>query len=462
MKTFQLYIAVFLLSFSTAFAQEKETPPEGGEPKNYNLPAKEIVTLDNGLKLVMIKYGSIPKATVQFTVKTGNINENEDQVWLADLLADLMQEGSTTKSATDIADQMAAMGGDLSISVGNHTSSLTSSVLYEFAPDAVELMADVLRNPLWPEESLDRLKNDMKRDLAVRVSRPRSQAFRDFMATMYPDHAYGRVYPTEEMVDSFTTEDIKDFYESNFGARRTTVYVVGNFNRDMVVDAVQNSMAEWREGEDSNYPVAEAVTAGGTKIIDRPGAPQSSIYFGLPVADPSSPDYIDLDVTNSVLGGSFASRITSNIREDKGYSYSPYSTLSEYYKSGLWYEVADVSTEHTGASLEEIKKEIALLQSEAPSQEELDGVINYESGIFVLQNSSRGGIINQLVFLDIHDLPDSFLENKVQNFYGVTPAKVSEMTRKYIRPEEMTLIIVGDKEKIESQIQETLDKPLKQ
>lgn len=462
MKRISIYTLALFIGLISLNAQEKETPPEGGTPKNFSLPEKEVVEFDNGLQLVMVPYGSIPKATIRVNVKTGNINEEADQVWLSDLLADLMQEGSTTKTARQIADEMAGMGGNLDINVGVHTSSLATSVLYEFAPDAVELMADVLKNPSWPEESLDRLKSDMKRDLSVRVSRPRAQAYREFMAAIYPDHPYGRIYPTEELIDSYSVEDIKGFYDTNFGAKRTTVYVAGNFDKEAVAQAVESALGDWREGSVSNYPLANAVTASGTKIIDRPGAPQSTIYFGLPVADPSNPDYIALDITNSILGGSFASRITSNIREDKGYTYSPRSVLTENYKSGVWYQMADVTTVHTGASMDEIRKEIATLQNEAPGQSELDGIIKYESGIYVLQNSTPAGIIRQLVFLDVHDLDESFLENKVDSFYAVTPEKVQEMTRKYIKPENMMLIVVGDKAIIESQLEETIDKPLKQ
>jgi len=462
MKKVIIYLVVFTFSISLITAQEKEEPPKGGEPKGFNLPSKEVIEFDNGLTLVMIPYGSIPKATIRFSIKTGNINEKEGQVWLSDLLADLLEEGSTSKTAKQIADEMAGMGGNLNIGVGVHTSSISSSVLYEFAPKAIEVMADVLKNPKWPVEELERLKSDMKRDLSVRLSRPQSQAYRDFYATLYPNHAYGRVYPTDMQIDSYSVEDIKQFYQDNFGALRTTIYVVGNFDQDNVKNAVEKSMSDWRKGTASSYAIAEAVTSNEVKIIDRPGAPQSTIYYGLPVADPSNVDFIALDVTNSMLGGSFASRITSNIREDKGYTYSPRSVLDSKYKSGVWYEVADVTTEHTGAALAEIQKEIKKLQNEPPSRKELDGIINYASGIYVLQNSTPNGIIGQLIFLDTHDLDESFLKNKVKNMHAVTPEKVREMTKKYIRPENMILIVVGDKIKIESQIQETILKPLKQ
>lgn len=299
----------------------------------------------------------------------------------------------------------------------------------------------------------------MNRNLSVNLSRPGTQARKEFFAEIYPDHPYGRQYPTAELVNSYDIGDVKDFYEENFGAQRATVYVVGKFDAEEVKAAVEEKLSTWRKGAAANYPVASPQSTGTVKIIDRPGAPQSTILYGLPVADPSNPDYIPLDVMNSLLGGSFGSRITSNIREDKGYTYSPSSALVANYKTGLWYENADVTTEFTGASIEEINKEIRRLQNEPPSQEELQGIKNYESGIYVLQNSTPGGIISQLNFLDVHNLPESFLVDQVKNINAVTPAQVQAMARKYIQPEKMTLIVVGDKEKIKDQVNETMKTP---
>ncbi len=441
-----------------ANAQDKQTPPEGGEPKGFTLPEKEVVNYDNGLKLVLVPYGSIPKATINFTLKTGNINEAEDEVWLADLLADLMEEGTTL--GYPVKDTLAGMGGNLNIGVGTHTTTLNTNVLSEFAPEAVKVLSDVLVHPKLPETELERLKKDMNRNITVSLSRPGAQARKEFFAEIYPNHPYGRLYPTTEMVNSYSLDNVKSFYDKNFGAQRTTVYVVGQFDSEAVKEAVQNKLSNWKKGPEANYPTANPQSKGVVKIIDRPGAPQSTIYYGLPVADPSSEDYIALDVTNSLLGGSFGSRITSNIREDKGYTYSPGSALYTNYKTGLWFENADVTTEFTGSALDEIKKEIVRLQNEAPGKEELQGIQNYESGIYVLQNSTPGGIISQLNFLDVHDLPESFLINKVEKINAVTPEQVQEMAKKYIQPEEMTLIVVGDKEKIKDQVTETIDQPV--
>lgn len=456
MKTVILYMMSVCFVW-TISAQDKELPPQGGEPRAFNLPKKQLVKLDNGIELVMVPYGAIPKATISMRVKTGNIHENDNQVWLSDLLADLMEQGSRSMDAKQISDKMASMGGNLNVSVSSHSTTLSTSVLSEFSADAIKTMAEVLRYPQWPQSELARLKNDMKRNLAVRLSRPGAQASKAFYKSIYPDHPYGNIYPTDSMISAYTLDDITEFYKNNFGAKRTVVYVVGKFDAAKVEEAFRSSFESWETGPEVYYPEAQAHTEHLVQIIDRPNAPQSTIIYGLPTIDPSHEDYLALDITNSLLGGSFGSRITSNIREDKGYTYSPYSNLQSNYKSGVWYESADVTTKYTGASLEEIRKEIFRLQDSLPSKEELDGIKNYQAGVFVLQNSSPGGIIGQLSFLDMHSLPESWLENKVDNMMSVTPEQVSEMTKKYIRPKDMTVIIVGDKEKVKMQVEETFE-----
>jgi zinc protease len=172
------------------------------------------------------------------------------------------------------------------------------------------------------------------------------------------------------------------------------------------------------------------------------------------VADPTSPDNVRLIVSNSLLGGSFASRITANIREQKGYTYSPRSQISSRYHDAYWVEVADVTTKDTGASLKEIFGEIARLQKEAPGVDELKGIQSYLSGIFVIQNSTRQALIGQLRFVDLQGLGEDYLKTYVQKVNAVTPDEVSATTARYIKPELMTIVVVGDKAKIAEQLTE--------
>lgn len=460
MKTsIYLLIIAFLICFSS-IGQTKEQPPKGGEPRDFHLPQKEVVNFDNGLKLVLVPYSSIPKVSISISVKTGNINENKDEVWLADLLAKLMEEGPAENYS--VKDKLAGMGGSLSINVGPLSTSLNTDILSEFAPEALGVLADVLVNPKLPESELERLKNNMKRNLTVSLSRPGTQARKEFYAETYPDHPYGRLYPTEKQVDNYAIADVKSFYQTNFGAQRTTVYVVGNFNAEQIKTIAKEKLSSWKKGPEISYPIAHPQSTGTVKVIDRPGAPQSTIMLGLPVyVEPSNNDYIPLNVMNSLLGGSFGSRITSNIRENKGYTYSPRSSFVTQYKTGLWVENADVTTEFTGPSIDEIKKEIVRLQNEAPTESELQGIQNYEAGVFVLMNSIPEGIIDQLDFLEIHRLPESFLENQVKNINAVNPQQIQEVAKKYLPVEKMTLVVVGDKDKIKDQVKETLSRPQK-
>jgi predicted Zn-dependent peptidase len=244
---------------------------------------------------------------------------------------------------------------------------------------------------------------------------------------------------------------VKGFYEKNFGARRTVVYVVGKFDQAAVEKAISDSFSAWKEGPEVNYPPATASKSSEIATIDRPGAPQTTIMLGIPTLLPKSPDYVALQVTNSLLGGSFASRITTNIREDKGYTYSPHSSIQDRKNTSLWVEEADVTSEQTGASLQEIAKEVKRLQNEAPPKQELEGIQNYMAGIFVLQNSTPAGIISQLNFIDKHELDDSYLTNRVKNIYAVTPEKVSQITKENFKYEDMTLVMVGDKKLLDKQ-----------
>jgi predicted Zn-dependent peptidase len=180
---------------------------------------------------------------------------------------------------------------------------------------------------------------------------------------------------------------------------------------------------------------------------------QSTLYVGMPVsADPSSADYVKLLVTNMLLGGSFMSRITSNIREQKGYTYSPSSSVSTRRHDAYWAETADVTTKDTGASLKEIFGEISRLQKEPPSAEELKGIQRYAAGIFVLQNSSRRGIVSQLRFVDLNGLPDDYLSTYVQRVYAVTPQDVQEMAAKYIQDGRAAIVVVGDLKVVKDQV----------
>jgi len=324
--------------------------------------------------------------------------------------------------------------------------------LQEFTPDAVKLLADVAQHPRLPESELERLKNDSLRQIALAKSEPRTMALVRFRKILYGDHPYGRVVPSEDEIKKLTLQDVKDFYHGNFGAQRAHLYVAGIFDAAAVKKAIEESFGEWEKGPArlENLPVMKPQHV--LDVTDRPGAPQSTLIVGLPVPPATSPHTVPLLVTNSLLGGSFNSRITANIRENKGYTYSPRSEISRRYHDAYWAENADVTTQFTGPSLKEIFGEITRMQNEPVTPLELKGIQNYLSGVFIIQNSSRGALIGQLQYVDFQGLGENYLKTYVAKVNAVTPADVQKMTADYIKPEEMTIVVVGDKAKIADQL----------
>jgi len=446
-----LAITGSILGIAPAVAQ-KQTPPEGGPPKAFTVPANETYTLPNGLKVTLVPYGIIPKAAISLAVDAGEINQGAGRVGVASLTTDLMKEGTEKLSAQQVAEAAAGMGSTLEVHAGQDQTKLGIDVLQEFAPDAVKLLADVAQHPRLPQSEIDRLKNDALRQIALQNSQPQTIALVRFRKILYGDHPYAIVVPSEADIKKLTIQDIKDFYTGNFGAQRAHLYVAGKFDAAAVKKAIAESFAGWSKGPArvENVPVLKPQRA--MDVTDRPGAPQSTLLVGLPVPPATSPDTVSLLVTNSLLGGSFNSRITANIREAKGYTYSPRSEISRRYHDGYWAESADVTTQFTGPSLKEIFGEVTRMQKEPVTEPELKGIQNYLSGVFVIQNSNRSALIGQLENVDFQGLGENYLKTYVAKVNAVTPAVVQKMTQDYIKPEEMTIVVVGDKAKIADQL----------
>jgi zinc protease len=427
-------------------------PPEPGEPRPFSPPAVSREALPNGMAIRLAPYGAVPKVSVRLVIQTGNVDESASQIWLADLMGELMQQGTASRSAQDVAVAAARMGGSLGIGVGINQMTIGGDVLSEFGEEMVSLVGEVALRPALPAAELPRLKKDMLRNLAMARSQPRQLALEAFTALLYPRHAYGRLFPTAEMIQDYTIEDVRTFYARNLGARRASIYVVGRFDAAGVQRAIRTVFGGWAPGPAPTVPDVAPHSTNAIHLVDRPGAVQSTIYLGQPVVAPTDPDYLPLIVTNALLGGYFSSRITSNLREDKGYSYSPFSSVAPRLGTAYFAQVADVATAVTGPALKEILFEIERLREEPPTPEELDAVQNYLSGTFVLQNSSRGGIVSQLAYIDLHDLPDGYLERYVQRVNALTPADIQRMARMYLQDDRMTIVIVGDRAAILDQV----------
>jgi predicted Zn-dependent peptidase len=440
-------VVLALLAACATGAAAAEAPPLPGEPHEFRLPAKETFRLDNGLEVTFVDYGNVPKATILAVVRTGNIDEGEN-TWLPDVAVEMLKEGTTKRSAADIALAAAGMGGELGVAVSAEQTTIGISVLSEHAADAVALVADVLRNPAFPESELPRVIANFERNLAVARSDPLTLADEALARLVFGDHPFGRTLPREGQIAGYDIAKIRDFYVRNFGAVRTHLFVAGQYDRGGLEQAIRAAFGSWPAGEPPSSFAPRAREKLTLELVDVPGAAQSSVRIAVPVPGPADTQYFQTTLMNSVLGGTFGSRITSNIREDKGYSYSPGSSIQAHRGVALWVMSAEITTEHTAAALSEIFREIERLRAEAPQESELAPVKAYRAGVFVVQNASPNGVLRQLAFMDLHGLPDDFLTRWVESIHAVTPAEVTAIAREYLPPSRMTVVVAGDLDKI--------------
>lgn len=431
---------------------QKETPPVPGTPKDFRLPPRRTIDLPNGMKLTLVPYGRVPKVAIELEVRTGTIDEGPNDVALASVTGDMLREGTTTRAAADISGQAADMGGGLSVNSGAEVVAIGGEVLSEFAPDFIALVADVVRNPKLDSADLSRILDKHARDNAMALAQPGTLAQKKFREITYGNHPFARIYPAEAELRAITVDRVRAFHAKNYSAARAHIYVSGIYDASEVEKAVRDAFRDWAAGSPPTINPPTPVARRQLELIDRPNAVQSSMWMGLPVSDPSASDWVALTVTDALLGGSFGSRITTNIREDKGYTYSPFSFLWSRKQAAQWVEVADVTTNVTGASLKEIIGEMERLRAETPPAQELSGIKNNLAGVFAIQNSSRAGVIGQLQFTDLHGLGPDYLQNYVRNILAVTPQQVQAVAQKHLDPQKLSIAIVGDRKTVEPQL----------
>jgi predicted Zn-dependent peptidase len=422
-------------------------PPALGTPHPFEIASKVDYVLANGLTVTLVPFGTVPKATVLIDANTGHVAD-QDLVSLAPLLAELLKEGAASHSAQQMAATFADMGGSLNVTADLNNVELRTSILSEHLPRALALMADVLRRPTLPSDSLPRLKNDLTRAIAVARSEAQNVASEAFAKMLWGSGPFSHGYPSEQDIAAVTVNDARQFIAHKLGARRTHIYIAGQFDQRAVEKAIRRHFGSWATGALPDVNVPSSTAHRQVTLIDRPAATQSTILMGLPVLAVNDERYTELSVANSLLGGSLLSRLDQNLREAKGYTYGASSLLTPYHGLSTWTVTTDVNTPDTAAALHEIFKEISRLTSEPATAQELRLIQNYRAGHFVLSASSPSSLLSQLQFIDQYQLPASYLSHYVARTNAVTPDQVLSAASHAWQPALMSLVIVGDLAKI--------------
>jgi len=457
-RTFAAGIAALSLAatpIATAAAGAQVFPaqmPSTGTMKPFSVPASESFRLPNGMQVTLIPYGITPTTVISLRVYAGALNQ-EDDVSLPALTAQMLREGAGGRTGAQLAEAAASMGGNLAVGAGAHETNVTLNVLSEYAADAVRLVADVARRPDFPMSELNRVRQGLLRNLAIAKSQPGPLAEVALASAYYgPNHPYGRLFPTEARLQGYTIEDVRRFYTANFGARRARLYVSGRFNAAEVRAAIEQSYADWQPGPERLRLPAEPQRGPQVILVDRPGAAQTTLRLAFPAPAAGSAGDIPMRVSNALLGGSFSSRITTNIREARGYTYSPGSNTTFNVGEARWTFNADVTTGVTGPALKEVFHEIRRMQTESIPEQEAAGMRNYLAGTFVLSNASPGGLINSIATRDLHGLPANWLDAYVPAVLRVSGSAMQESVRQSLPLERMILVAVGDLAQITPQL----------
>ncbi|RYE02398.1 MAG: insulinase family protein [Sphingomonadales bacterium] len=448
-----LLLTAALFAATPALAQDAFPPaPPIADPKPFRLPATETYILPNGMLVTLVPYGIAPKTVVSLRVRAGNATEG-DTVWLADLTGAMMKEGAGGRTAGQLATAAASMGGDLNLGVGQQTTAITMNVLSEYAPDAVSLIGQVATRPDLPAAELTRVKANLGRQLSQALAQPGTLADIALARTIYgPDHPYGRIVPTQAQLASYTIDKVKAFHAAQFGAKRAHLYIAGKFDPAAVKAAISSAFSGWTAGPEPLRIAAPHKPGPKVILIDRPDAPQTTLRLAFDAQPAGSDADIPQRVTNSLLGGAFSSRITTNIREDKGYTYSPGSGVTLNPTDALWTFDADVTTAQTGAALHEVFKEIRRMQDEPAPEVESKGIRTYMAGLFSIQNSTSGAVIGTLATRDLLGLPADWTDRYVPAVLAVEPGQMQAFAKTGYPLDKLTLVVVGDLKTVEPQL----------
>jgi zinc protease len=427
-------------------------PPVLGPPPALRVPPVTTRQLPNGLRIVIVEQHELPLADVILQFRTGGEADPAGKIGDAALVAAMLTEGTTTRSALEIADQAAYLGVHLGAGSGWEQSTMSLHAPTAQLDSALALFADIVLHPAFPPADLERVRK--MRLTALQQLRDRGPAIADraYASALYgSQHPYGRpLSGTESSVAALSRADLTSFFGTYYRPNNATLLVVGDVTPDDVERRAQTLFGAWPRA-DVPLPAAAMATppkATTLVLIDKPGAAQSSFRIGGIGAPRSTTDYFALEVLNTILGGSFTSRLNNNLRETHGYTYGANSGFSLRRSAGPFTASAEVVSGKTDSALVEFMKELRAIRDTVPADELAKAKRYLQLGL-PEEFETTGSIAAQFLPLIAYGIPLDFYNSAVENIGAVTQADVQRVARQYIDPARLTLVIVGDRKTIE-------------
>jgi zinc protease len=416
-------------------------------------PKRTKARLSNGLEVVLAEAHSIPKFHGELFFRSGNAAVADRARGLAEMTATVVRTGTAKRASRQIEEDLRRIGADLSSNAGADTSAISFAGLSEFAEPLLGLVNELAREAAFPEAEFERERRQKLEEVKLERTQPGFLASERLRKVLFGAHPYAQVSPSEAQVAAYQREDLQKVYRDVYTPENGLLLLVGDFESQAMLRNVEKVFGAWTGKKPETKTAAAPAQPRGrcVYLVHVPGAVQAQILAGCHAITRQNPDWVKLGLTNSLYGGAFNSRLVMNIREDKGYTYSPRSGVHALRQHGYFSVSAAVRNDVVAASLTEIFYEMDKLRSLPVPELELAQAQNYLSGIFSMGLATQDGLLSQLATVALNDLPDVYLETYRAKVRAITFDELLATARKYLDSANMQIVVVGDRTHIESQ-----------
>jgi zinc protease len=416
-------------------------------------PKRTRTRLPNGLQVVLAEAHSIPKFHGELYFRAGNAQVSDRSTGLAEMTATLVRTGTAHRASRQLEEDLRRLGADLGSSAGQDTSAIGFGGLSEFAEPLLQLVNELAREASFPENEFERERRQKLEEVKLERTSPGFLAGERLRKVLFGAHPYAQISPSEAQVAAYKREDLQSVYREFYTPEDALLMLVGDFDPQAMLKLIEKTFGTWpgKKAAPKEFPSPPKPQGRRVYLVHNPGSVQTQILAGCHAITRQHPDWVRLGLANSLYGGAFNSRLVMNIREDKGYTYSPRSSVHPLRQHGYFSVSAAVRNDVVAASLTEIFYEIDKLRSVPVPESELADAQNYLTGVFSLGLASQDSLLSQFSTVELNELPADYLETYRDKVRAVTPADLMAVARQYFDSANMQIVIVGDRAQIEPQ-----------
>lgn len=433
--------------------QALSTVPALAPEREVRWPKRSKAKLSNGLEIILLESHTIPKFHGELYFRSGNAAAASRGTALAEMSAAMVRTGTSHHSSREIEELLRGLGADLSVSAGQDTSAISFAGLSDQAEPLLQVVNELAREASFPAAEFERERRQKREEVKLERTQPSFLSSERLRKVLFGSHPYAQVSPTEEQVAVYAREQLQSVYRDFFTPENAILILVGDFDPAAMMTTAEQVFGDWSGKKPAIPESAKPPLLKGRRVylVDLPGSVQTQILCGCHAINRKHPDWIKLGLTNSLYGGAFNSRLVMNIREDKGYTYSPRSGVNPLRQYGYFSISAAVRNDVVAASLTEILYEIDKLRSLPVPDAELLDAQNYLTGVFSMGLATQSGLLSQISTLALNELPDEYLETYRERVRALKPEDVLSAAQTYFDSANMQIVVVGDRKQIESQ-----------